>query len=121
MTELLAGLSCKVWVDGIVWWGDDEDDLLNTLDKIICCLMGVCLLTAAHECRLFFDTEISWCGKMYSGEQVFHDRECLSGLAGIRRPQTAGELMQLLQAVKLVADVSCSAERGCRAPLGLSG
>ena len=27
-----------------------------------------------------------------------HDRESLSGLASIRRPQTAGELMQFLQA-----------------------
>ena len=30
---------------------------------------------------------------------MFHDRERLSGLASMRRPQTAGELMQFLQAV----------------------
>ena len=38
-------------------------------------------------------------GKVYSGGQVFHDRERLSGLASMRRPQTTGELMQFLQAV----------------------
>ena len=70
MTELLAGLSCKVWIDSIVSWGNDEDDLLNTLDKILCCLMDLGLFIAAHKC-LFFDTEISWCGKVYSGDRCF--------------------------------------------------
>ena len=98
MTELLAGLKYKVWVDGIVLWGADEDDLLNTLDTILGCLKDAGLFAAAHKC-LFFDTEISWCGKVYSGGQVFHDRERSSGLASMRRPQTAGELMQFLQAV----------------------
>ena len=30
MTELLAGLNCKIWVDDIVWWGANEDNLLNS-------------------------------------------------------------------------------------------
>ena len=30
---------------------------------------------------------------------MFHDRERLSGLASIRRPQTVGELIQFFQAV----------------------
>ena len=34
---------------------------------------------------------------MYSGEQVSHEWKRLSGLAGMRRPETAGELMQFLQ------------------------
>ena len=96
LTELLAGLNCKVWVDDIVWWGADEDDLLNTLDKIIGRLEDASLFAAAH---MFFDTEISWCGKVYSGGQVSHDRERLNGLVSMRRPQTAGELVQFLQAV----------------------
>ena len=98
MTELLAGLNCKVWVDDIVWWDADENNLLNTLNKTLGRLKAAGLSAAAHKC-LFFDTEISWCGKMYSGGQVFHDREHLSGLASMRRPQTADELMQFLQAV----------------------
>ena len=63
MTELLAGLNCKVWVDGIVWWGADKDDLLNTLYTIFGRLKDVGLFAATHRC-LFFDTEISWCGKV---------------------------------------------------------
>ena len=66
MTALLAGLNCKVWVDDIMWWGADEDNFLNTLDKILGRLKDAGLLAAAHKC-LFFDTEILWCGKVYSG------------------------------------------------------
>ena len=98
MPELLAGLNCKVWVDGILWWGADEDALLNTLDKILGCLDDAGLFAAAYKC-IFFDTEILWCGKAYSGGQVFHNGERLSRLASMRRLQTAGELMQFLQAV----------------------
>ena len=72
--------------------GADEDDLLNTLDKILGRLEDAGLFAAAHKC-LFFDTEISRCGKVYSRRQVFHDRERLRGLASMRRPQTAGELV----------------------------
>ena len=95
---MLAGLNCKIWVDNIVWWGADDNNLLNTLDKILGCLEDAGLFAAAHKC-LFFDTEVSWCGKVYSRGQVSHDRERSSGLASMRRPQTAGELMQVLQAV----------------------
>ena len=66
--------------------------MLNTLDKILGCLENDDLLAAALKC-LFFDTEISWYGKMYSEEQVSHDRERLGELASMRRPQTAGELV----------------------------
>ena len=93
MTEVLAGLNRKVWVDDIVWWGADEDDLLNTLDKIVGRLEDGVLFAAAHKC-FFFDTEISWCGKLYSGDQLSHGRERLIGLVWMRRPQTAGGLMQ---------------------------
>ena len=71
---------------------------MNTHDKILGRLEDTGLSAAAHKC-LFFDTEIAWCGKVYSGRQVSHDRECLSGLASMRRPETAGELMQFLWAV----------------------
>ena len=69
MNELLADLNFKVWVDDIVWWGADKDNLLNTFDKIVGHLEDASLFTAAHK-YLFFDTEIWWCGKVYSGGQV---------------------------------------------------
>ena len=98
MTGLLAGLQCKVWVDDILWWGKDEQDLMCTLDAILGRLEDAGLFAAAHKC-MFYDTQITWCGKVFSGGQVAHDRERLSGLANLRRPRTAGELMQFLQAV----------------------
>ena len=98
MFELLAGLNCKVWVDDIVWSGADEDNLLNTLDEIRGCLEDAGLFAAAHK-RLFFGTEIWWCGMVYSGGRVIYDRERLSRFASMRRPQVAGELMRFLQAV----------------------
>ena len=85
MTELLAGLNCTVWVDGIVWWAADEDNLLNILDNTLGRLEDACLFAAAHNC-LFFDTEISRCGNVYSGGQVSHNPERLSGLVIMRRP-----------------------------------
>ena len=91
-TELFTGLNCKVWVDDIVWWGAAEENLPNTLDKILGRLEDAGCFAVAHEC-LIFDTETSWCGNVYSGRQVSHDRERLSGLTSMRRPQTAGELM----------------------------
>ena len=86
------GLNCKLWVDDIVWWGADENDLLNTLGKILGRLEDAGLFAAAHKCR-FFNTEISWCGKVYSGGQVFEHWERLSRLATRSRPQMTGELM----------------------------
>ena len=70
-----------------MWCGADKDDLLNTLDKIIGRLEDAGLFAAAHKC-LFFDTDIAWCGKVYSGGQVSYVREHL-GLASMRRPQIA--------------------------------
>ena len=56
------------------------------------------MYAAAHKCT-FFETSITWCGKVYSQGQVKHDPERLTGLATMRRPETAAELMQFLQAV----------------------
>ena len=65
--------------------------LLNTLDKILGRLEDTGLFAAAHKC-LFFDTEISWCEKVYSEVKVSHNRERLSALASMHRPQMVGEL-----------------------------
>ena len=72
--------------------------MLNTLDTILGYLEDAGLFTAAHKC-LFFDTGISWCGKVITGGHVFHDRKRLSRLASMHRPQTAGERMQFLQTI----------------------
>ena len=40
-----------------------------------------------------------WCGKVYSEGRVSHDPVRLQGLSDMRRPETAAELMQFLQAM----------------------
>ena len=87
-----------VWVDDVIHWGLGETYLLNTLDLILERLDEVGLYAAAHNCT-FFETSITWCGKVYSQGEVKHDPKWLAGLAIMRRPEIAGELMQLFQAV----------------------
>ena len=41
---------------------------------------------------------VTWKGVLGEGK-MFHDREYFSGLASMRRLQTAGELMQFMQAL----------------------
>ena len=50
MTELLGGLNWEVWVDEIVWWGTDEDDLLNPFDRVLGRLEDAGLFAATHKC-----------------------------------------------------------------------
>lgn len=85
-------------MEDVIYWGDTEEDLLFTLELILERPDDVDLFAAAHKC-VFSDTSIMWCGKVYSRGEIRHDRERVSGLANLRRPVTAGELMQFLQAV----------------------
>ena len=97
MTDLLCGLDCKVWVDDVFYFAEDETSLLCLLDEILGRLESVGLFVAAHKCT-FFARELVWCGKVYSDSVVSHDPARIQGLSDMRRPQTASELMQFLQA-----------------------
>ena len=97
LTRVLEGLNYMVQV-GVIYWGFDETDLLNMLDLILESLEDVGLCAAADKFA-FFETRITWCGKETSQGEVKHDPERLTGLATMRSPETAGELMQFLQAV----------------------
>ena len=90
-----------IWVDDVIYWGLDKTDSFNTLELILERLEEVGLYAAAHKCT-FFKTSITWCGKVYSQGQVKHDPERLTSLGTMRRPETAGELMQFLPAVYLL-------------------
>ena len=48
MSELLHGLKCKIWVDDVLFFGNDEDDLFTTLDTILERLESVGLFAAAQ-------------------------------------------------------------------------
>ena len=97
MTDLLRGLDCKVWVDDVFYFADDEISLLCLLDEILGRMESVGLFVAAHKCT-FFARELVWCGKVYYDGVVSNDPARIQGLSDMRRHQTASELMQFLQA-----------------------
>ena len=97
MTDLLRGLDCKVWVDDVFYFAEDEIYFLCLLDEIFVRLESVGLFVAAHKCT-FFGRELVLCGKVYSDGVVSHDPARIQGLSNMGRPQTASEIMQFLQA-----------------------
>ena len=97
MTDLLCGLDCKVWVDDVFYFAEDETSLLSLLDEILGRLESVGLFVAAHKCTVFAH-ELVWWGKVYSDGVVSHDPARIQGLNDLNRPQTASELIQFLQA-----------------------
>ena len=67
------------------------------LDEILGRLESVGWFVAAHK-STFFARELVWCGKVCSDGVVSQDPARIQRLSDMRRPQTAGELMQFLQA-----------------------
>ena len=97
LSRVLEGLNCMILLYNVMYWGSDETDLFNTLELILERLEEIGLYATVHK-RTFLETSITWCWKVYSQGQVKHDPERLTGLATMRRPETAAELMQFLQA-----------------------
>ena len=75
--------------------------LLCLLDEILGRLEIVGLFVAARKCT-FFPRELVWCGKAYTDGVVSRDPARIQGLSDMRRPQTASELMQFLQAANWI-------------------
>ena len=87
---------CLVWVDDIVITGKTPEILLKRLLAILerqlesfCCSPQARFLPKGNQV----------CGKILSGQMVSHDPELSQGLSELRRPETAGELIQFLQAI----------------------
>ena len=53
MTDFLRGLDCKVWVDDVFYFAEDEISLLCLLDEILGWLERVGLFAVAHKCTFF--------------------------------------------------------------------
>ena len=88
---------CDVRVDDVFDFEKDDTSLLCLQDEILGRSESVGLFVAALKCT-FFARELVWCGKVYSDSVVSHDPARIQGLSDMRRPQTASELMQFLQA-----------------------
>ena len=81
----------------MIWW-ETPKILLKRLLTILDRLLERGIFAAAHKV-VFFRKETTWCGKILSGQTVSHDPERTQGLSELRRPETAGEVMQFLQAI----------------------
>ena len=101
MGDVLGGYIdkiCLLWADDIVIWGETPEVLLKRLLEILDRLLERRIFAAAHK-SVFFRNEIKWHGKILSRQAVSYDPERTQGLSELRRPETAGELMQFLQAI----------------------
>ena len=83
MANLLDGLKCKIWVDDVFFYGDTEDELLETLDAILARLESVGLFAAAHKCTF---SRLNSCGV----GKCTHTAECPMTLFAYKDCQTCG-------------------------------
>lgn len=60
--------------------------------------MAMGLFAAAHKAVLFFRT-IKWCGRIYSGFSVRHDRQRIGALLEMQRPEKVADLLRFLEAI----------------------
>ena len=88
---------CLTYVDDVIISGRNAWELMDHFSWAVKKLMKVDLFVAAHKVTLYA-REVEWWGKLYSGTGVRHGPEHIRGLVEMmRRPETVGELMQLLQ------------------------
>lgn len=91
----LLGEIGEIWVDDIAVWSATWLELMEWLRMVLERLMVRGLYAMAHEVQLF-RWEIRLCERIYSGESVSEDPECVQVLATMRRPNTVGERIQFL-------------------------
>ena len=53
-------------------------------------------MNASAKKSVFFTTELKWCRKLYSAEDVRHDLALFEGFINLRRPETGLELQHFL-------------------------
>lgn len=89
VAQRFSRIKCKIGIDDALWYGEDPEELLATLDEILTRLQNVSHFAAAHKCDVYA-LKLSWCGEICSKGQVPHDPARVKGLATIGRPRTAG-------------------------------
>lgn len=56
-----------MWVDDVVIWAKDVDELLWRLEEVLVTLVDRGLFATAPK-TVFFKAEIKWCERLYSGD-----------------------------------------------------
>lgn len=76
-------------MNDVFFRGNSPEELLETLDEILTHLESDRPFVGAHEYS-FSATEIAWCGKLHSADQISHNPERIQGLATMHRSRMTG-------------------------------
>ena len=101
VTNLFADLMFKnllVWLDDLFGYASTQEGLLKALEKLFSICRKAKVKLNAKKCQLF-NTQMKWCGKIYSADGVKHDPERIRAIQTMGIPHTAGQLQQAVCAM----------------------
>ena len=101
VTEVYKELMFKhllSWLDDLLGYAKTEQELLDVLEQLFQLSRKRNIKLNAKKCQLF-NTEMKWCGKIYTADGVVHDPERIKALTTAQIPQTAADLQQALCAI----------------------
>lgn len=94
----LIGTVCLVWLDDVLVYGADTNELFDNLDRVLTRIEDANFKCSATKCTLL-QHEAKWCGKIISARGVSHDPERVAALAALPPPVTAADALQFLASV----------------------
>jgi hypothetical protein len=98
MREVLGDLlskCCSVWIDDILQYGKDSDELIENLEAIFERVEKSCVFLNPDKSELCMES-VTWCGRNIDKDGVTFDDTMVSGLMGIRRPENVQELQKFI-------------------------
>lgn len=85
----------KSWVDDFILHAENEDELIDKIERFIEIAQEANLILSATKCN-FFANSIRWCRRIIDGSGYKMDPRNMEGLQEMSEPKTAGELSELL-------------------------
>lgn len=99
----LVGRVVHVWIDDLLIFAQDEEAHIRNVLRVLRRLDSDGWKLDPSKCQLY-TTQARWCGRMYSAEGVRHDPDRVEAIVQMPRPETVGQLQQLLGAVSWMRD-----------------
>jgi hypothetical protein len=90
--------SLIIWIDDLLSYATNVDDLLENMDYIFRTCHEYRLKLNPDKCSLFMHS-VKFCGKIFSADGIAQDPERVKSLSTMPPPTTAGELQQYLCAL----------------------
>lgn len=91
MADVLNGMIgrwCLAWVNDVAFWARDAETFLVCISAALERLLERGVFATTSE-AVFFQREIMWCARIYSGKATLQDPACVQGLLDLRRPETS--------------------------------